>query len=175
MTMLLAENTPAMVTQFEDDLKLEELRRRRGEKLQRQAVRTLVQSANVLAGVVLEGWTRVSEMLEKKGFEASELARNCQVLLDGLEGTLSGHERLLALVKDSGLTSEATGLGELEAKLPALRAARPKLTEALAIATRPARPINEKALAESRDALGQGEFVTIDDEYLARLRAGADF
>jgi hypothetical protein len=30
-------------------------------------------------------------------------------------------------------------------------------------------------LAESRASLDRGEFVTVDDEYQARLRAGGDF
>jgi hypothetical protein len=63
----------------------------------------------------------------------------------------------------------------LEVKLPALREARPHVAAALDLATRPARPVDESKLAESRAALDRGEFVTLDDEYLARLRAGEEF
>jgi hypothetical protein len=49
------------------------------------------------------------------------------------------------------------------------------VAEALALATRALPPIDEKALAESDAALQRGDFVTIDDDDLARLRAGQDF
>jgi hypothetical protein len=97
------------------------------------------------------------------------------VLLEGIDGTLAGYERLLALAEEAGLTPEAAGLKKLEDKLAALREARPKVVETLGLATRPARPINAATLAQSRAALERGEFVTVDEEYLARLRAGEDF
>jgi len=170
MTALLIETTRDLTTRLG-----EELKRRKGERLQRQVLRSLVLGADALAGIILSAWAWVRETLEEEGFEGRELARKCQVLLDGIDWVLAGYERLLEMAEESGLTPKAAGLHELEAKLPALREARPQVAEALALATRPPRPVDERALAESRTALDRGEFVPLDDEYLARLRAGEDF
>ncbi len=168
----------ALLTETAHDLTARldaELSRREGERLRRQMLRNLVCSADALAGITLSGWMWVRETLEREGFEGRELARHCQVLRDGIDGVLAGYERLLALAGASGLTAEDAGLHDLEGKLPALREARSKVAEALGLATRPPRPVEEAKLVESRAALERGEFVTINDEYLARLRAGEDF
>jgi hypothetical protein len=170
MTALLTDTTRDLATWLS-----EELKQRKGERLKRQVLRNLVWSADVLAGITLSAWAWVRETLEGEGFEGGELAGYCRVLLDGIDGSLAGYERLLALAEESGLTAEAAGLGDLEAKLPSLREARPRVAGALDLATRPPRPIDEAKLAESRAALDRGEFVAIDDEYLARLRAGGNF
>src|SRR5437867_1478158 len=168
MTALLTETTRDLTTRLG-----EELRRREGERLKRQVLRNLVRSADALAGIILSAWAWVSETLEGEGFEGRELAGHCQVLLDGIDASLAGHERLLA--EAAGLVPEAAGLRDLEAKLPALREARPKVAAALDLASRAPRPINEATLAEAKGALERGELVTLDDDYLARLRAGQDF
>jgi hypothetical protein len=170
MTALLNETTRDLTTRLG-----EELRRREGERLRRPVLRHLVRSADALAGITLSAWTWVRETLEGEGFEGCEMARHCRVLLDGIDGGLAGYERLLALAEASGLSPEAAGLHDLEAKLPALREARPTVAGALGLATRPPRPVDEALLTESRAALERGEFVTVDDAYLARLRAGGDF
>jgi hypothetical protein len=170
MTALLTETAHDLTRRLG-----EELRRRDGERLRRQVLRDLVRSADALAGIILSAWAWVCETLEGEGFEGGELALKCRVLLEGIDGSLAGYEQLLAMADASGLTPEAAGLKDLEAKLPALREALPKVAEALALATRPARPVDEALLAESRAALERGEFVTVDEEYLARLRAGGDF
>jgi hypothetical protein len=170
MTALLTETARELTTRLG-----EELRRRKGEKLKKRVLRNLVRSADALAGITLSAWTWARETLEGEGFEGGELAGYCRVLLDAIDGGLAGHDRLLAMAEEDGLTPEAAGFRELEAKLPALREARPKVAEALALATRPAGSVDEAKLAESGAALERGEFVTVDDEYLARLRAGEDF
>ncbi len=170
MTSLLTKVTRELTTGLD-----EELRRRKGERLKRQLLRTIVWNADALAGVTLSAWTWVRETLEEEGFEGRELAGKCQVLLDGIDGGLAGYDQLLALAEESGLTPEAAGLHDLEAKLPALREARPKVAAALALATRPPPPIDEAKLAESKAALKRGEFITLDDESLSRLRSGEDF
>ena len=152
----------------------EELKRQEGEKLTRQVLRRLVWQADALAGFMLSGWTWVRETLQEEGFEGRELVEYCRVLLDGFDASLAGYDHLQAMARESGLTCEAAGLRDLETKLPALRAARPKVAEALELATRPPRPIDETMLNESRAALERGQFVTLDDEYLGRLRTGED-
>ena len=153
----------------------EESRRRKGEKLGRQVLRALVWNEDVLAGIVLAIWKWVHETLEEEGFEGRELARHCQLLLDGIDGSLARYEQFTADAEEAGLTPEAAGLRDLEAKLPALREARPKVAEILNLATRPPRPVDEAMLNESKDAFARGEFGVLDDEYLARLRTGQDF
>jgi hypothetical protein len=170
MTALLTETAREVTTRLG-----EELERRKGEKLKRRVLRNLVRSADALAGITLSAWAWVRETLESEGFEGGELAGHCRVLLDAIDGGLAGYDRLLAMAEEDGLTPESAGLLELEAKLPALRDARPAVAEVFALATRPRRPVDEAKLAESRTALERGEFVTADDEYLARLRAGEDF
>ncbi len=171
MTALLTETTRDLMTRLREELK----RREEGERLSQKVLRALVWNADTLAGIILSAWTWVRETLEEEGFEGRELAGYCQVLLDGIDGTLSGYERLLARAGESGLTPQEAGLRDLEAKLPALREARPKVAEALGLATRPARPVEEAMLADSKAAFERGEFVNVDDEYLARLRAGGEF
>jgi hypothetical protein len=170
MTALLTDTTRDMTSRLG-----EELRRRQGEKLRRQVLRNLVWTADSLTGITLSAWAWVRETLEREGFEGLELAGYCQVLLDAIDGGLAGYDQLLALAQTSGLTPEAAGLQDLEAKLPALRDARPKVAETLRLATRPPRPVDAAALAESKAAFERGEIVTIDDQYLARLRATGTF
>ncbi len=171
MTALLIEPTRDLTTRLG-----EELKRPKGEILERRILRNLVWGANALAVITLSAWAWVCETLEEEGFEGRELAGYCQVLLDGIDGTLAGYERLLAWAEESSRTPEAARLLQsLETRLPALREARPKVAAVLALATRPPRPVDEATLAESRAALDRGEFVTVDDESLARLRAGEDF
>jgi hypothetical protein len=169
MTALLLETTRDLTTRLSV-----ELRRREGEKLKRQAVRDLVGSAAALAGLTLSAWTRVREALEEEGFEGRELIRHCQLLLGGIDGTLSGYKRLVALAEESGLTPEAAGLPDLEAKLAALRESRPRVVAVLRLAARLPRPVDEAVLAESRAAIERGESIPLDD-YLARLRATEGF
>jgi hypothetical protein len=170
MTALLTETTRDLTTRL-----TEELSRREGAKLKRQILRGLAGATDVLARISLSLWTWVCETLEGEGFEGAELHGHCRVLLDGIDESLTGYEQMLRLAEAAGLTPAAAGLDELEAKLPALREARPKVAEVLGVVSRPARAIDEAALAESRAALDRGEFVTIDEQYLARLRAGEDF
>lgn len=173
MTALLTETARELTARLG-----EELSRPKGEKLKRQVLRNLVRSADALAGITLSAWAWVRETLEAEGFEGGELAGYCRVLLgaiDGIDGGPAGYDRLLAMAEKDGLTPEAAGLRELEAKLPALREARPTVAEVLALATRPPRPVDAARLAESAAALQRGAFVTVDGEYLARLRAGEDF
>jgi hypothetical protein len=153
----------------------EELRRRERERLSRQWLRDVAWNEDVIAGIMLSIWKRVRETLEEEGFEGRELTKYCQLLLEGIDGSLSRYERFLEWAEEAGLTPEAVGLPDLEAKLPALREARPKVAELFDLATRPPRPIDEAILNESKGAISRGEFVTLDDEYLARLRAGQDF
>jgi len=153
----------------------EELRRRKGEKMQRQVLRALVWNENVLAEIVLSIWKWIGERLEEEGFEGRELAGYCQLVLDGIDGRLSGYEQLLASAEEASLTPEAAGLPDLLAKLPTLREARSKVAEILDLATRLPRPVDESMLNKSKDAFARGEFVTLDDDYLARLRASQDF
>jgi hypothetical protein len=170
MTALLTETTRDLTTRLGEELRLRE-----GEKLRRRVLRNLVRSADALAGITLSAWSWVRETLEGEGFEGRELAGYCQVLLDGIDGTLAGYERLLALTNESGLPPEAAGLPDLEAMLPALREARPQVAGVLGLATRAPRPVEEAMLAGSQAALDRGEFVTVDDDYLARLQADGDF
>jgi hypothetical protein len=170
MTPLLIETTRDLTTR-----QTEELRRRKGERLRRQMLRTLVSNEGALAGFTLSAWKWVRESLEEEGFEGRELAGYCRVLLDGIDGILAGYEQLLAQAEESGLNPDEAGLPELAAKLPALRDVRPKVAELLDLATRPPRPVDEAMLNQARGAIDRGEFVTIDEEYLARLRAGEDF
>lgn len=170
MTALLIETTRDLATR-----QAEELKRRRGEKLRRQVLRKLSLNENVLAEITLSIWKWIRETLEEEGFEGRELAGYCQLLLDGIDGRLSGCELLLAKADEAGLTPKAAGLADLEAKLPALREARPKVAGILELATRAPRPIDEAMLKKSKQAVEHGEFVTLNDEYLARLRAGQDF
>src|SRR5712692_2405382 len=170
MTALLTETTRDLTSRLG-----EELKRKRGEKLMRQVLRNLVRSADALAGITLSAWAWVHETLEREGFEARELAGYSQVLLDAIDGSLAGYEQLLAMAETSSLTAEAAGLQDLEAKLPALRDARPKVAETLRLATRPPRIVDDATLAESSAAIERGEFVTVDDDYLARLRASGNF
>jgi hypothetical protein len=171
MTALLTETARDLTTRLD-----EELRRQKGARLKRQILRNLASSADVLAGVTLSVWTWVRETLEGEGFEGRELAGHCQVLLGGIDESLAGYDQLLTLAETSGLSLEAAGLLDLEAKLPTLREARPKVAELLGLTAQPPRPVDKTTLlAESRAALERGEFITLDDEYLARLRAGEDF
>jgi hypothetical protein len=172
MTTLLTDTARDLTTQLDEGLRREELRRQKGEK---QLTRRIAWNADALAGITLSIWEWVRETLEEKGFEARELAGYCRLLLEGIDLGLSGYEKLLAMAKEDSLTPEAAGLRGLEAKLPDLREARPKVAEMLDLATRQPRPVDEARLAESGAALQRGEFVNIDEEYLARLRAGEDF
>jgi hypothetical protein len=144
MTVLLTETTRSLTTRLG-----EELRRQQGEKPRQQVLRALVRSADALAGITLSAWTWVRETLEGEGFEARELAQHCQVLLDGIDESLAGYERLLALAEESDLTPSAAGLDTLANKLSALREARPKVAALLGLAARPARPVDEATLAET--------------------------
>jgi hypothetical protein len=170
MTALLTDTTRYLTSHLG-----EELRRREGEKLKRKLLRDLVRIADVLAEITLSTWMWVRETLEEEGFEGEELTQHCRVLLEGIDGSTTGYEQLLTLADASGLTPEAAGLGDLEAKVEALREARPQVVGALELVKRPRRPVDETVLAESKAAIERGEFVTIDDDYLARLRAGEDF
>jgi hypothetical protein len=170
MTALLTETTRHLTTRLD-----EELKRPRGERLRRQALRQFARGADVLAEITLSSWAWVCETLEEEGFEGREFAGYGRVLLDAIDGVLSGYERLLALAAEAKLTAEDAGLHDLEAKLPALREARPRIAEALSLATQPPGPIDEKRLAEGRAALDRGEFIVLDDEFLDRLRAGGSF
>jgi hypothetical protein len=170
MTALLTETAHDLMVRL-----TEEEKQYVGEKLRRQVVRSLVSSTDVLAGIILSAWKWVRETLEEEGFEGRELAGKCRVLLDGIDWILPAYERFVAQAEEAGLTLGAAGLSDLEAKLPALREARPKVAKILDLATRPTRPIDDEMLNKSKDAFARGEFVTLDDEYLARLRAGQDF
>jgi hypothetical protein len=163
MTALLTETARDLTTRLGEKLK-----RAEGERLKRQVLRNLVRSADALAGLTLSGWAWVSETLEEEGFEGSELTQSCRELLDGIDESVAGYERLLTLAEASGLTPEAAGLKSLEAKLPALREVRPRVAETLEFATRSPRPVDEAKLAEARAALDRGEFVKFDG-----LQAGA--
>jgi hypothetical protein len=170
MTALLTETAHDLRTRLS-----EELTRREGERLKRQILRGLVGSADILAAMILKAWKWLHETLEAEGFEGRQLARQCQLLLDAIDWILPAYERFVAQAEESGLSAETAGLSDLEAKLPALREARPKVAEILDLASRPPRPVEEAMLDESKGAFDRGEFVTLDDEYLARLRAGEDF
>jgi hypothetical protein len=170
MTALLTETTRDLTSRLG-----EELKRKRGEKLMRQVLRNLVWSADALAGITMSAWTWVNETLEREGFEGRELAGYCQVLLDAIDGSLAGYEQLLAMAESSSLTPQAAGLDALEGKLPALRDARPKVAESLRLATRPPRSVDDAKLAESTTAIERGEFVTLDEDFLSRVRSGGEF
>lgn len=170
MTALLMQTTRHLTTLLD-----EELKRQEGQKLTGPALRHFARGIDALAEITLSAWAWVRETLEDEGFEGRQLAGHCRALTDGIDGCLSGYERLLALTAASGLKAEDAGLPALEAKLPALREARPKVAEALTVATRPPRPIDEKRLAEGIAASKRGECIVLDDEYIARLRAGGNF
>ena len=170
MSALLIDITHAFTTRLGEELTPQE-----GERLTRKVLRGIAGDTDVLAGISLRAWTWVRETLEGEGFEGRELTRHCKVLDEGIKGCLVGYERLQKQAEESGLTAEAAGLRDLEAKLPALREARDAIGQALRLAAQPSRPVDDKALADSAAALERGEFVTLDDQYLARLRAGADF
>jgi hypothetical protein len=170
MTALLIETTRDLTTRLG-----EELKRRECERLMRRVLRHLVKSADIIAEITLGAWAWVNETLEAEGFEGGVLAGHCEVLLRGIDMSLAGYEQLLAQANESGLTPEDAGLDHLASKLPALREARPKVAAALALASRPPRPVDEGKLADSRGALDRGECVNVDDAYLARLQAGEDF
>lgn len=170
MTALLTETASDLIARL-----TEEEKRWEDERLRRQVVRILVSSADVLTEVILKAWKWARETLEAEGFEGRQLARQCQLLLDGIDWLLPAYERFLAQARASGLTPEESGLPDLQVKLPALQEARPRVAELLALVTRPSRPIDEAILAESRASFDRGEFVTIDDDFLARLRAGEQF
>ena len=131
----------------------EELKRRKGEKLRRRILRDLVWSEEVLAGIALSIWKWVREKLEEEGFEGRELTRYCQLVLDGIDGRLSGYEQLLASAEEAGLAPETVGLLDLQAKLPALREARPKVAEILELANRPPRSVDEAKLNASKGTI----------------------
>jgi hypothetical protein len=150
-------------------------RRKKAARRKRQVLRDLVWNENVLAGIILSLWKWVRETLEQDGFEGRELVSKCQVLLAGIDGCLTRYEQFVVDAEEAGLTSEAVRLQDLEVQLPALREARPKVAELLDFSTRPPRSIDEAMLNKSKEAAEHGEFVTLDDEYLARLRAGQDF
>jgi hypothetical protein len=171
MTTLLAETARDLTAQLDAELK----QRRQGEKLNQQLLRQLTWNADTLAGITLSLWKWVCNALEGEGFEGRELAQYCRLLLEGIDTSLAGHERLVAMAEASGLPPESTGFLDLEAKLPALREARPKVAAMMDFATRTPRPVDEATLAASKGAVERGEFVTLDDEYLARLRAGEEF
>lgn len=170
MTALLIETARDLTAR-----QAEELRRWKGERLNRQVLRVFVWNEDVLAGITSAIWKWVRETLEEEGFEGRELTEYCQLLLEGIDGSLSRYEQLLTWAAEAGLTPEAIGLSDLEVKLPALREARPKVVEILNLATRPPRPVDEAMLNKSKGAFERGEFVTINDEFLARLREGQDF
>src|SRR5258708_4001631 len=109
MTALLTETTRHLTSRLDEGLK-----RQKGEKLKRQVLRTLVWNADALAGFTLSSWTWVRETLAGEGFQGRELAAYCQVLLDGIDGSLAGYDQLLVLAQASGLTPEAAGLRDLE-------------------------------------------------------------
>src|SRR6185437_5132710 len=111
MTALLTETARDLTTRLD-----EELRRQQGARMRRQVLRNLAGSADALAGILLFTWTWVCETLEGEGFEGTDLAQHCRVLLDGIDGSLAGYERLLALAEASGLTPEEAALRDLEVK-----------------------------------------------------------
>ena len=170
MTTLLMDITQDFATRLSEELSQQE-----GERLTRKVLRRVVGTTDGLAGIALRAWKWVRETLEEEGFEGRELVGHCKVLDEVMKGCLVGYERLLKQAEESGLTADDAGLQELEAKLPALREARAAIGQVLSLAAKPSRPVDEKALADSAAALVRGEFVTLDDQYLARLRAGEDF
>src|SRR5438034_11412642 len=115
MTALLMDITQTFTTRLG-----EELTRQEGERLTRKVLRGLAGDTDALAGIALRAWKWVRETLEGEGFEGRELTRHCKVLHEGIKGCLGGYEHLLKQAEESGLTAEAAGLRELEAKLPAL-------------------------------------------------------
>jgi hypothetical protein len=170
MTALLPETVCDLMARL-----TEEEKRWAGEKWKRQVVRNLASSTDVLAGIILAAWNGVRETLELEGFEGQWLGRQCKQLLDGIDWILPAYERFVAQGQESGLTSEDARLQDLEAKLPALREARPRIAEVFGLTMQPAKPIDGEMLAASRTAFERGEFVIADEGYLTRLRAGQPF
>src|ERR1051326_789826 len=99
MTTLLLEPTHDWITRLNDELK-----RWKGERLQRQVLREIVWSADVIAWVTLSAWKWGRETLESDGIEGRKLAEYCQVLLEGIDMSLAGHERLMQMAESAGLT-----------------------------------------------------------------------
>jgi len=177
MVALLTE-TRAWTKRLHEELNqqgAEKLPQQEGERLRRRLLRQLAWQADALAGVILAAWKWIQETLGEEGFEGRELLGYSEVVLEGIDEGLTGYERLSALASEAALTPQAIGLRDLEAKLPALREARPKVAELLALATRPPRPVDESLLAESKATIERGDFVIINDEYLSRVQAGEDF
>src|SRR5438876_10958076 len=104
MTALLIETTRELTSRLRD-----ESNRDKDEKPKRKMLRMLARTEASLAEMTLSAWTWVCETLEGDGFEGRELAGHCQVVLDGIDGSLAGYERLRALADESGLTPEAAG------------------------------------------------------------------
>ncbi|HBI42745.1 MAG TPA: hypothetical protein DDY78_07795 [Planctomycetales bacterium] len=169
MTAILTETTRHLTTQLG-----EELKRPQGNWQRRPALRQFVRSTDMLAEITLSTWAWICETLEDGGFEGREFAGYCRVLLEAIDGALSGYERLLALAAEAKLTAEAAGLPDLDVKLIALREVRPRIAEAFSFATQPPRPIDEKRLAESIAALERGEMIDCDDEFIDRFVAGGN-
>jgi hypothetical protein len=153
----------------------EELRLKRGESLRRQVLCNLVKSADILAELTLSAWAWVSETLEREGFEGQELTEYCQILLGGIDATLKSHQLLRAKAQSLGISNEIAGLHGLEAKLPSLENIRPKIAEVLGLASPPHRSVDESKLAESTAAIEKGQFVSLDNDYLDRLKATGAF
>jgi hypothetical protein len=175
MTMLWAETPRDMMTRLSEELRREESKRQKGERLKPQVLRKLAWNADALAGITLAAWEWVRQTLAEKGFEGRELAGHCRLLLEGIDLELAWYEQLLAWAEESSLTPEAAGLRGLEAKLPDLREARPKVAEILELATRPPQPIDEipglspERVKEALEALERGEGHS-HAEIFARLR-----
>src|SRR5258707_3567949 len=102
MTALLTRTTRDLTTRLNRELK-----RREGDRLKRRALQHLARSADALGTITLSVWTWVRDTLEREGFEGRALARHCRVLLDGIDGALTGYERLLALAEVSGLNAHS--------------------------------------------------------------------
>lgn len=166
--------TARLTETVEDSLErlIEEEKRCVGEKATRHALRSLASNADILAKMILKAWKWLQETLEAEGFEGRQLADRCRVLVEAMDWILLAHERFLAQAKAAGLTAEDAGLQDPEAKLPALREALPKVAALLGLASRSPHPVEEARLVESKNAVARGAFINIDDEFLARLRAG---
>src|SRR5262245_15332864 len=113
MTALLTETTRDLTKRLHEELNqqaAERLRQQKGERLRRQMLRQVVWGADALAGIILSACKWIWETLERDGFEGRELANYCGVLLEGIDESLTGYERLLALTEAADLTREAVGL-----------------------------------------------------------------